>query len=98
MARLMETVDLYVGSRTDLVITNLTGHPTVVFPGSLRDITVARPRGPSPSPAACMGNRPSWPWPTPTSKPPATISSARRWTGTSRRTWPRRDEGRRPES
>jgi len=38
MARLMETVDLYVGSGADLVITNLTGHPTVVFPGSLRDI------------------------------------------------------------
>ena len=38
MDRLMETVDLYVGSRTDLVITNLTGHPTAVFPGSLRDI------------------------------------------------------------
>jgi Asp-tRNA(Asn)/Glu-tRNA(Gln) amidotransferase A subunit family amidase len=39
MARLMETVDLYVGSGADLVITNLTGHPTAVFPGSLRDIT-----------------------------------------------------------
>ncbi len=38
MARLMETVDLYVGSRPDLVITNLTGHPAVVFPGSLHDI------------------------------------------------------------
>jgi Asp-tRNA(Asn)/Glu-tRNA(Gln) amidotransferase A subunit family amidase len=38
MARLMETVDLYVGSGADLVITNLTGHPTAVFPGSLRDI------------------------------------------------------------
>jgi Asp-tRNA(Asn)/Glu-tRNA(Gln) amidotransferase A subunit family amidase len=38
MAKLMETVDLYVGSRPDLVITNLTGHPTVVFPGSLHDI------------------------------------------------------------
>ena len=38
MARLMETVDLYVGSGNDLVITNLTGHPSVVFPGSLRDM------------------------------------------------------------
>ncbi len=38
MARLMETVDLYVGSGPDLVITNLTGHPTVVFPGSFHDI------------------------------------------------------------
>ncbi len=38
MARLMETIDLYVGSGPDLVITNLTGHPTAVFPGSLRDI------------------------------------------------------------
>jgi Asp-tRNA(Asn)/Glu-tRNA(Gln) amidotransferase A subunit family amidase len=31
MARLMETVDLYVGGN-DLSITNLTGHPTVVLP------------------------------------------------------------------
>ncbi|WP_165219882.1 amidase [Aquisphaera insulae] len=38
MARLMETVDVYVGSGDDLVITNLTGHPTAVFPGPLRDI------------------------------------------------------------
>jgi Asp-tRNA(Asn)/Glu-tRNA(Gln) amidotransferase A subunit family amidase len=38
MATLMGTVDLYVGSGSDLVITNLTGHPTAVFPGSLRDI------------------------------------------------------------
>jgi Asp-tRNA(Asn)/Glu-tRNA(Gln) amidotransferase A subunit family amidase len=38
MATLMETVDLYVGSGADLVITNLTGHPTAVFPGSLRDL------------------------------------------------------------
>jgi Asp-tRNA(Asn)/Glu-tRNA(Gln) amidotransferase A subunit family amidase len=38
MSRLMKTVDLYVGSGNDLVITNLTGHPSVVFPGSLQDI------------------------------------------------------------
>jgi Asp-tRNA(Asn)/Glu-tRNA(Gln) amidotransferase A subunit family amidase len=38
MARLMESVDLYVGSGSDLVITNLTGHPSVVFPGRLRDL------------------------------------------------------------
>jgi Asp-tRNA(Asn)/Glu-tRNA(Gln) amidotransferase A subunit family amidase len=38
MSRLMESVDLYVGSGDDLVITNLTGHPSVVFPGSLRDM------------------------------------------------------------
>jgi Asp-tRNA(Asn)/Glu-tRNA(Gln) amidotransferase A subunit family amidase len=38
MARLMASVDLYVGSGADLVITNLTGHPSVVFPGSLHDI------------------------------------------------------------
>lgn len=31
MARLMETVDLYVGGN-DLLITNLTGHPTVCLP------------------------------------------------------------------
>jgi Asp-tRNA(Asn)/Glu-tRNA(Gln) amidotransferase A subunit family amidase len=37
MAKLMQTVDLYVGSGPDLVITNLTGHPTVVFPGSLAE-------------------------------------------------------------
>jgi Asp-tRNA(Asn)/Glu-tRNA(Gln) amidotransferase A subunit family amidase len=38
MGKLMKTVDLYVGSGLDLVITNLTGHPTVVLPGSLHDI------------------------------------------------------------
>jgi hypothetical protein len=38
MAKVMEAVDLYVGSGLDLVITNLTGHPSVVLPGSLRDI------------------------------------------------------------
>jgi Asp-tRNA(Asn)/Glu-tRNA(Gln) amidotransferase A subunit family amidase len=38
MTKLMETVDLYVGSGSDLAITNLTGHPSVVFPGSLHDI------------------------------------------------------------
>ncbi|QEH32585.1 Glutamyl-tRNA(Gln) amidotransferase subunit A [Aquisphaera giovannonii] len=38
MARLMEAVDVYVGAGDDLVITNLTGHPTAVFPGPLRDI------------------------------------------------------------
>jgi Asp-tRNA(Asn)/Glu-tRNA(Gln) amidotransferase A subunit family amidase len=37
MAKLMKTVDLYVGSGQDLVITNLTGHPTVVFPGGFAD-------------------------------------------------------------
>ncbi len=36
MAKLMETVDLYVGGQ-DLAITNLTGHPTVVLPDSFRD-------------------------------------------------------------
>jgi Asp-tRNA(Asn)/Glu-tRNA(Gln) amidotransferase A subunit family amidase len=35
MQRLFETVDLYVGGQ-DLVITNLTGHPTVVMPNGLR--------------------------------------------------------------
>ena len=38
MARVMASVDLYVGSGPDLVITNLTGHPCAVFPGSLHDI------------------------------------------------------------
>ena len=28
----MRAVDLYVGSGDDLSITNLTGHPTAVFP------------------------------------------------------------------
>jgi Asp-tRNA(Asn)/Glu-tRNA(Gln) amidotransferase A subunit family amidase len=37
MAKLMKTVDLYVGSGPDLVITNLTGHPSVVFPGAFSD-------------------------------------------------------------
>lgn len=32
MAKVMESVDLYVGAGLDLPITNLTGHPTVVFP------------------------------------------------------------------
>lgn len=35
MQRLFEAVDLYVGGQ-DLVITNLTGHPTVVMPNGLR--------------------------------------------------------------
>lgn len=34
MAKLMEQVDLYVGGN-DLLITNLTGHPTVVMPNGL---------------------------------------------------------------
>ena len=33
----MAKVDLYVGSGQDLSITNLTGHPTVVFPMGFRD-------------------------------------------------------------
>jgi Asp-tRNA(Asn)/Glu-tRNA(Gln) amidotransferase A subunit family amidase len=37
MARLMETVDLYVGSGQDMTITNLTGHPTAVLPSGFRD-------------------------------------------------------------
>jgi Asp-tRNA(Asn)/Glu-tRNA(Gln) amidotransferase A subunit family amidase len=37
MAKLMKTVDLYVGSGQDLVITNLAGHPSVVFPGGFAD-------------------------------------------------------------
>jgi len=32
MAKLMDTVDLYVSSTEDLEITNLTGHPCVVLP------------------------------------------------------------------
>ncbi len=36
MARLMSTVDLYVGGN-DLSITNLTGHPTAVLPHGFRD-------------------------------------------------------------
>jgi Asp-tRNA(Asn)/Glu-tRNA(Gln) amidotransferase A subunit family amidase len=36
MAKLMSTVDLYVGGR-DLALTNLTGHPTVVLPNGSRD-------------------------------------------------------------
>lgn len=37
MAERMAAVDLYVGSGLDLSITNLTGHPTVVFPVGFRD-------------------------------------------------------------
>jgi Asp-tRNA(Asn)/Glu-tRNA(Gln) amidotransferase A subunit family amidase len=37
MAERMAAVDLYVGSGDDLSITNLTGHPTVVFPMGFRD-------------------------------------------------------------
>jgi Asp-tRNA(Asn)/Glu-tRNA(Gln) amidotransferase A subunit family amidase len=37
MAKRMEAVDLYVGSGQDLPITNLTGHPSVVFPMGSRD-------------------------------------------------------------
>ena len=37
MAERMAAVDLYVGSGQDLSITNLTGHPTVVFPMGFRD-------------------------------------------------------------
>ncbi len=33
----MTAVDLYVGSGEDLAITNLTGHPTVVFPMGFHD-------------------------------------------------------------
>ena len=33
----MATVDLYVSMGQDLAITNLTGHPTVVFPMGFRD-------------------------------------------------------------
>ena len=36
MAKLMSTVDLYVGGN-DLAMTNLTGHPTAVLPHSFRD-------------------------------------------------------------
>jgi len=37
MAERMAVVDLYVGSGQDLSITNLTGHPTVVFPMGFRE-------------------------------------------------------------
>jgi Asp-tRNA(Asn)/Glu-tRNA(Gln) amidotransferase A subunit family amidase len=33
----MKTVDLYVGSGQDLTITNLTGHPSIVFPLGFRE-------------------------------------------------------------
>ncbi len=38
MAKLMETVDVYVGSGEDLTITNLTGHPTAVLPHGFRTV------------------------------------------------------------
>jgi hypothetical protein len=36
MAKLMSTIDLYVGGN-DLALTNLTGHPTAVLPHGFRD-------------------------------------------------------------
>lgn len=38
MAELMETVDLYVCDADDLVLTNLTGHPTAVLPFGTKEI------------------------------------------------------------
>ncbi len=38
MAKLMETVDLYVGSAEDLTVTNLTGHPTAVLPYGFKSV------------------------------------------------------------
>jgi Asp-tRNA(Asn)/Glu-tRNA(Gln) amidotransferase A subunit family amidase len=35
MAKVMADVDLYVGGN-DLLITNMTGHPTVVLPNGIR--------------------------------------------------------------
>ncbi len=32
MARLFDTVDVYIGETEDMTLTNLTGHPSVVFP------------------------------------------------------------------
>ncbi len=37
MAKLMETVDLYVGAGQDLALTNLTGHPTAVLPNGFQE-------------------------------------------------------------
>ncbi len=37
MAERMAKVDVYVGSGQDLPITNLTGHPCVVFPLGFRE-------------------------------------------------------------
>jgi len=37
MAGLMEKVDLFVGNNQDLALTNLTGHPTAVFPAGFTD-------------------------------------------------------------
>ena len=37
MAERMDKVDMYVGSGEDLSITNLTGHPTAVFPMGFRN-------------------------------------------------------------
>ncbi len=37
MGALFESVDLYVGNGEDLVITNFTGHPTVVLPDRFED-------------------------------------------------------------
>ena len=86
MAELMETVDLYVGSGADLV-----DHQPDRPPDRRLSRRLPRPQRPrpararSPSPAGSTTSRPSSPSPTPTSRPPATTSSARRWSGTWRR-------------
>ena len=46
-------------SGPDLVITNLTGHPSVVFPGSLHDIDGRPGPGRSPSPAGFTASPPA---------------------------------------
>jgi Asp-tRNA(Asn)/Glu-tRNA(Gln) amidotransferase A subunit family amidase len=44
MDEVMEKVDLYVGGG-DLLVTNLTGHPTVVLPNGFRPLTLPSPPG-----------------------------------------------------
>ncbi len=97
MAERMAKVDLYVGSGQDLSITNLTGHPTVVFPVGFRD----RDGRPMPGSitltgrlfeeSTAPGRRPRR-----RSRPPATISARRPWRGSSPRTLPPAIDGPRP--
>ncbi len=68
MEKVFEQVDLYVGGN-DLVITNLTGHPTVVLPNGFRQRDDLQLPTRLPSPASCLMKVGYWPWPMPTSKP-----------------------------
>ncbi len=83
MEEVMGGIDAYVGG-DDLTLTNLTGHPTVVFPTAIAKVqTNSRAR--SRSPVSYSASRSYWHWRTPISKRPMLISAARRWRSCSMR-------------